>query len=301
MAVLKNEFSWSFSRHKLCCECRRAYYYYYYASWEGWKKDSSELAQKTYRLKKMQNLDMWAGSLVHTLLQEILKNRSEKNVITYEQAITQAHTAMAVQWRQSQEQRWQESPKTYLNLFEHYYHKKVSQELIDRKVKKKVYESIKNFYDSGFLEYLDSLGQEQFLRIEEIDSFPFEKTKMYVVPDFALRDGSVKLYDWKTGRPNPDDTRQLSCYALYAHTKWQVPLEKVKVFPVYLALGIPGFDPWQEKIDTVELITFLRQSIRQMHALLLTGPGENKIDYAKCPRTENTRRCETCVFQEVCV
>ena len=161
--------------------------------------------------------------------------------------------------------------------------------------------SLKNFYDSDFLGYIDSLSPEQFLRIEEMDSFIFEGTKMYVIPDFAVSDVYVRLYDWKTGNPNRDDALQLACYALYAHTKWDVPFDEIQIFPVYLSTGIPGFTPWQEEINEDAIVAFLHKSIQQMHGVLSGGPQTNKIIYERCPQTENKRKCETCVFQEVCL
>ncbi len=301
MPLLKNEFSWSFSRHKLFNECRRAYYYYYYESWGGWDRHAPDRARKAYVLKKMQNLDMWAGTLVHQLLAGIITQRMAKKATPYAAAIKNAHLALSSQWEDSRKKCWLKSPKAYLNLFEHYYRKEVSQEDIDRTVKRKVYGGIRNFYASGFLAYIDTLAANprgHFLSLEEIDSFLFEGTKLYVVPDFAIRDEGIRLYDWKTGKPSENDTLQLSCYALYAQSKWQARPHEIGIFPVYLLEEKIALNPI-ETIDADTVRTFLRHSIKEMRSLLKEG-SDNEIIPAQCTKTEITARCARCFFQEIC-
>jgi len=301
MPLLKNEFSWSFSRHKLFNECRRAYYYYYYESWGGWDRNAPDRAQKTYLLKKMQNLAMWAGSIVHELLAGIIQNRILKKHVSYSESIENATRILQQQWEASHRKLWLKNPRAHLNLFEHYYQKDISQEDIDLKVKRKVYEGIRNFYASGFLAYIDTLAanpRDHFLSLEEIDSFLFEGTKLYVVPDFAIRDEGIRLYDWKTGRPNRDDTLQLSCYALYAQSKWQAQPHEIRIFPVYLLEEKITLNPI-ETIDADTVRTFLRHSIKEMRSVL-EERSDNEIIPAQCAKTEITARCARCFFQEIC-
>jgi hypothetical protein len=43
----------------------RAYYWQYYGSWKGWEADAPVEAQLAYRLKKITNLHLFVGTVVH--------------------------------------------------------------------------------------------------------------------------------------------------------------------------------------------------------------------------------------------
>ena len=53
MAELRNEFTWSKSRHEKFSECRRAYFYTYYGSWGGWEAETGSAVRELYVLKKL--------------------------------------------------------------------------------------------------------------------------------------------------------------------------------------------------------------------------------------------------------
>ena len=50
MAGLKNELSWSFSRHQALQACARRYYFKHYKSWGGWERDAEPSVREIYRL-----------------------------------------------------------------------------------------------------------------------------------------------------------------------------------------------------------------------------------------------------------
>ena len=65
MAGLRNEFSWSFSRHQALRACARRYYFKHYKSWGGWERDGDPAAREIYRLSKLESRPTWQGSVVH--------------------------------------------------------------------------------------------------------------------------------------------------------------------------------------------------------------------------------------------
>ncbi len=73
MATFRNEFSWSASRDRLFRSCPRAYYYNYYAYWNGWSYKADAKTKLIYRLKKLQSTALWAGSIVHDVIQDFLE------------------------------------------------------------------------------------------------------------------------------------------------------------------------------------------------------------------------------------
>ena len=297
-AIIENKFSWSFSRSKLFAECARKYYYHYYGAWGGGDVQADEINKTLYRLRNMKNLYMWAGEITHKVIKEILENKKRKTDIFLDEANRRAENLIKSGWSQSLNKGWLKSPKYALNLFEHYYSRKITQEIIDKKLRKKVYGSLANFYRSGFLNRLSGVPSENYLTLESLDNFQLDQTTIYVVPDFAVKTEFFYLYDWKTGLPCDDDVLQLSAYALYAQAKWGIPLEKIKVVPVYLIQENISYAP-VDKLDIKKVKSYIRDSIACMKSLLTdTGPNQACIDdFAK---TDDLRKCNSCFFQEVC-
>ncbi|NQT28634.1 MAG: PD-(D/E)XK nuclease family protein [Candidatus Omnitrophica bacterium] len=306
MKKLKSELTWSFSRDRLFNDCRRAYFYHYYASWGGWEARANQICRKAYILKNMRSIDAWIGDIVHQVIKWILKSKAgdsatifkEGRDISHEEAVKTAKSLLTKTWEQSRNRRWEENIKQNLNLFEHYYNHEPSREQLKIKLEK-VANSIRNFYKSGLLEKFSKMSNENFLSIDELDSFNFEGTKTFAIPDFAIRDGSeYLLYDWKTGKKNDKDIMQLSCYSLFATSKWQVSEDQIKVIPAYLAqdefLPSPA-----EALSSEQTKDYIRRSIEEMKSVLLDTVS-NKADINDFSKTDILWRCQRCKFREIC-
>jgi hypothetical protein len=297
MAVLKSELTWSFSRDRLFRDCRRAYYYNYYASWTGWEKTADDLCRKAYILKNIQNSDMWIGDITHQIIKWILSQAAGKTSITLEQAQIKTKDMLMRTWQQSRNKLWQQNIKYNLNLLEHYYGIELTKEELTRKLQKAA-DSIRNFYSCGVLDLFDNLPRENFLALDELDTFEFEGLKIFAVPDFAVRNNGFTLYDWKTGKPSDNDTLQLSLYALYAQAKWKAAGDEIKIVPVYLAgenIEIKPVNPLPED----KVTAYMRASINEMKAILIDRET-NKTAIERCPKTQEAWRCKNCKFQEIC-
>jgi len=81
-----NEFSWSYSRHKNFTACKRKYYYLYYGSWGGWESGADKKVRKLYQLKKMTNLPMLVGDVVHRTINHSLGRLSTGTEFPIEEA-----------------------------------------------------------------------------------------------------------------------------------------------------------------------------------------------------------------------
>ena len=69
----RNEFSWSKSRDGLFRECPKKYYFHYYGSWGGWVASEDDKVKQIYYLKKLKSKELWLGSVVHDVIEFILK------------------------------------------------------------------------------------------------------------------------------------------------------------------------------------------------------------------------------------
>jgi len=305
MRVLKNELTWSFSRDRLFRECRRAYYYHYYASWGGWLKDADSFIRKAYILKNIRNIDAWIGDIVHQVIKWILENKinpkdsifQNQKGLTCEEAIKKCKVIVRKTWEQSRSKLWESDPKNNLNLFDHYYSKELSREMLTKKLEK-ITISIRNFYSTGLLDVVSALPKENILTIDEIDSFDFGGVRVFAVPDFAIKDKGYVLFDWKTGKPSENDVLQLSCYVLYASQKWKIDSNQIRVIPVYLSSDEVSLKPILPK-NTESIRDYIQKSIDSMRSLF-SESSKSKVDISLCSKTENIWRCEYCKFQEIC-
>ena len=297
----KNRFSWSFSRNNAFNACKRKYYYSYYGSWGGWNKDADELSKKLYLLNKMSSLPMLAGTIVHDEVERTLKAvrygrnadivKSKENVIkVFKQS-----------WAQSKNKDWEDNPKWKTNLFEHFYNQKPTDEaLLD--IRDLMLNSIDGFFASDSYRFIQTMSDSQWLAIEDLDSFEVHGAKLWVKFDFAIRHGErVYIYDWKTGKVAKENEVQLAIYALYAQQKWDVDLNLIRLFDVYLNQQLPvKVKPTKRLIDSAKV--FIETSIDSMKGLL-TDVENNKTEIDLFPMVGEDREsypCSYCSFQTVC-
>ena len=297
----KNRFSWSFSRDNAFNACKRKYYYSYYGSWGGWNKDADELSKKLYLLNKMSSLPMLAGTIVHDEVERTLKAvrygrnadivKSKENVIkVFKQS-----------WAQSKNKDWEDNPKWKTNLFEHFYNQKPTDEaLLD--IRDLMLNSIDGFFASDSYRFIQTMSDSQWLAIEDLDSFEVHGAKLWVKLDFAIRHGErVYIYDWKTGKVAKENEVQLAIYALDAQQKWDVDLNLIRLFDVYLNQQLPvKVKPTKRLIDSAKV--FIETSIDSMKELL-TDVENNKTEIDLFPMVGEDREsypCSYCSFQTVC-
>lgn len=300
MAKFENNFSWSFSRHRLFHDCRRAYWYNYYGSWGGWDADAPDEARLAYRLKQSVNMPMWLGDLVHRMAERILGDLQNRELNTVENYQKQMRKWMNREWLQSVEGKWKWKPKYNLNLFEHYYGIEITAE--ERvAARDKVYRCIAHFMESPLFAELAALGPAEWKSIEKLDQFPVNDVPVFVKLDLATApaENSVVVYDWKTGKRSDDTAVQLGCYALYAYQVWRIPLENQRLVSFYLDDNEVA-EARPDASHLVETKDFILNSIEEMRATL-DGPIEkNEATKENFPMTERRGKCRRCAYREMC-
>jgi PD-(D/E)XK nuclease superfamily len=281
-------FSWSLSRHDTFQSCRRRYFYSYYAS-----QDDPEIL----RLKKLSALPMWAGSVVHETIENVLKTKDAMPSPEEQEALIRAavHGQMLGQWRES------EAASLTFRLFEHEYQVPVGPE--DKKiVVGTVMRSLRNFFRSDLLRELFAAGRERWLTVEDLASFHVGEVEVFLRMDVAFRDheDNVVIVDWKTGRAEGRFNEvQLAGYALFAKERgWVQEAGQIRTELAYLAK--PRYV--RRAVDVRKLDharSFILKSAGTMKALLL-DPIENLArmdDFAMVDRPQVCRRCN---FRRLC-
>ncbi len=298
MAELKNEFSWSVSRHRHFQECRRLYYLHHYAHWGGWEYGADERTKKCYYFTKMHTLESWAGEIIHRMICHTLKRLWQGQSPRLDALKQQAIEHLRNGWTQSKERLWEQNPKKFVNLFEHYYRIEIPPERT-ADLKARVLTCLENFWNSPVLRFIRSVDPSGWKAIEQLNRFRLGEISVWIKIDFALvHQGFLYIYDWKSGKEEAEDRKQLVCYALYALDQWGVSPERTIIIPHYLRENT-----FREYTLTAEQIIDTKEEIFQSAAemlALLDDPRENRGRMESFPMTTDQRKCERCFFQEIC-
>jgi PD-(D/E)XK nuclease superfamily len=268
--------------------CRRRYYYSYYLA-----DDDPEV----HRLKKLSALPLWAGTVVHETIEQLLKTRdSVPSEAEQEEVLREAvHGRMLGEWRES------EAASLRFRLFEHEYRVPVEPE--DKKILVgTVRRSLRNFFRSPLLAEIYAAGRERFLTLEDLVSFEVGGVTVFLRMDLAFRDreGRVVIVDWKTGRGEGRFSEvQLAGYALYAAEQgWVSRPEELRTELAYLA--IPRYV--RRGVDARKLAharAFIEKSASNMKALLL-DPLANLARLEDFAMVDRPPRCRRCNFRRLC-
>jgi len=299
---LRNRFSWSHSRSETFRDCPRRYFYHYYGSWGGWRADADPRARRLYMLKQLKARQMWAGSLVHDTIAQLLgqwragRTASPEPGAWAEQAIVR----MRREFRQSRDGAYRERPGKALGLIEHHYREPLPDDEW-RALAETVRRSLEGFCEHPQAGALRELEPGAWLALEELDTFPVAGVPAYVKLDLGYRSagGTVRIVDWKTGRRRPrPDGLQLGCYALYAVARWDIAPEEIEVCEVNLntaeeAAASVSADSLAEARQAIEA------SIRAMQARL-RDVAQNTAEVDDFPAQVEARTCRRCPFREAC-
>ena len=303
MAELTNDFTWSKSRHEKLAACPRAYYYQYYGSWGGWDAAAGTPVRELYVLKKLSSRWQWAGSLVHEAIKEQLaRARRTGTYRPVDEVITRTLGRARQQWSTSREKSYWREASRITGLVEHEYGEPIPSEEWKRLWSAVTEASLRGFHESETFARIQAVPRERWLTVDELDSFEFEGTKVWVAVDFAYRDadGLVHILDWKTGQERDVDHVQVGVYALHARKAWGAAPEQVVGELVYLAApGSPSVSVAAGAEAVARTEEVMRGSMAAMRELLDDVPG-NKARLSRFPQLAEPGRCAHCPFRRPC-
>lgn len=276
-------------------ECRRLYWFQAYGGWNGWKAQAPARTREVYVLSKIKSRWMWAGEVVHGAVAEILQAyRAGAEAPTID-----LRNRMREQFKSSRDRVYRQ-PKMAKTcaLFEHEYEIQVDDWPA---VAEHAEHCLAAFQKSPLHNELKALPPEDWLGIEDLDSFPLDGTKIHVKLDVAHRskDG-VRIIDWKTGRSEDEtDPFQLAIYALYAIHAWGAGPDDVTVLESNLATG-NVFERPVLPDEIARTRSLMIESIQAMQKLLRSSPEENIAVEPDYPVAAHVKSCKRCNFQKVC-
>lgn len=311
MAIV-HELSWSTSRARNFASCRRRYYHDYYLSWLGWRRDAEPERRQAYLLKKMTRMPMFAGDIVHRAIAEYYARRDQGLGWTAEEATTWAIAELRRGYKESRDGGWKARPAKSVRLSEHHYEEPRIDEAsgaagtYGKRYVDRITTCLEAFFRMPALAAARGAEPGDWLACEDMSTFELFGTKVFAVPDFAFVDrtaggeGTVRIVDWKTGRPSEADRFQLEVYAFYARERWGVEPARTRPEDVYLGTGeIAAFEVDDETLtSTLERIETSISEMRAVHFDADRSVGDPE-DFPMVPEGD-ARECASCNYRELC-
>jgi hypothetical protein len=176
------------------------------------------------------------------------------------------------------------------------------------KARSRVFQCVGNFMASSLPNFVASFPTECWRgprpSTERVPKYQLGQVPVWASYDFAVRTAELTyIFDWKSGEPADHSCRrarqQLLWYALYAVQEWNVPVEQVRLCPVWLR---PNVD-WRIGEVTQAELNGLRSQITDRYDHLsarLLAIGSSSLTLQQWPMTDNLRQCVSCPFRGVC-
>jgi hypothetical protein len=308
MAELKNTFSWSFSAAADFDECRRRRYWSKYGMWGGWNKNADPETKKAYQLNKMTNRWGLMGVATENSIMRVLRQHQAGNPITAEEAYeTVARPFLLQSWKESRAKEWMKNPKQFCCLHGHYYGTMDDEKAAVGAIRDQVKNCIVNFTEK-VLPRIGNITREQELPIRTPDmggdpeNMIWNGVKMYVIPDYAYRIGSVfHIHDWKAGKVKESHREQLGLYAIWAREKFRAKPDETFLYVEYLNEGtVAPFQLTDEDFQALE--NRVEESVAEMTEYLVDFDREKNIPLPKedWELASDLSSCRTCCFYELC-
>jgi CRISPR/Cas system-associated exonuclease Cas4 (RecB family) len=295
------EFSWSQTRRSLFRECPRKYYWSYYGSHNGWLDDSPEQARRAWRLKKISNLHMTLGAVVHQLASTALQDvRGGGGSPDAADLIRRGRARLNRAWLESQQRtQWERRPKALTMLLEFYRGSGPSRDLVET-VRDRLHTCLRNLLESvSFRE----AAEAPLVEVKEVDRLDFTEldgVKLYAQPDLLYRLGDAwRIVDWKTGSRNRSHAPQLRTYAVYLRSRSDLPVGPIIGRLEYLAVGEDVSVPIGER-EVAEERGRILDSVSAMRSYLADPVRNEPLPRERFPLREDAQRCPECPFFELC-
>jgi len=312
MTRLVNAFSYSHSRGGLFRDCPRRYWFVRYGAWGGWERSADPATREIYRLSKLSNRYLWTGHHVHDRVERLLAKVAQKTPLPpEEEERSDLLATLRSEYAASKKDRSGHNPphKGFFGLLEHEGRDFAIPDTDWKPLVDRAQEALGGFYRSWVLPEIVALPQEAILdrdaelRTAFLDVDGFE-VPVHMKIDLAYRasDGTVRVLDWKTGRPGSpkEHEGQLALYAWYYAKERGVSLESIRLGPVYLA-----YRPERSEIGTIDPGTVgavLEETVGTVREILscIDDPVLGVAQRERFPVTMRPFTCRDCPFRSLC-
>ena len=268
--------AWSYTKHRLWGECRRAYYFNYIAAaLDG----STEIdVAKIKQLKKLDGRFVIQGKIIHEIIENCIREYRRNQKIN-ENRVKEDFVRQVETYRKNAKS----------EIIEYYNGAAINETFFD-KARENGLDQLSLFFGVIW----PQISNYEYLQHEEFDDFVVDSVRVIVKIDYVCRDenGQVLIYDWKTGSDNEEyeSDLQISAYALWAQYKYGLLPDQIKCNLVYLTSGV------------IKDFQFADLQLNELKLLIGSDFRSMNLDYeqANYPPNPTERNCPGCHFATVC-
>lgn len=280
MAQLQDWFykynAWSFTKHRLWRQCKRAYYYQYIA--RALKKTSYSERQELKHLKGLDSRFVLQGKLIHDILEKQIEIFQASGNIREDKAVEQ-YIRSIEDYRK----------KARFKLIEYFNGEPIKETFFDR-IRENGLDQIGLFFGAIWMQFED----QEYLRHEKFDRFNAGHIEAIVKVDYASKNQNdeIVISDWKTGADNEEyeSDLQIAGYVLWAMQFYGVNSDKIYSQLIYLTTG------------SARVHKFSNEKLKEVEQIIISDFEEmNKfysIDYFE--PTPEPKHCLRCHFSTIC-
>ncbi|MFK7927980.1 MAG: PD-(D/E)XK nuclease family protein [Myxococcota bacterium] len=308
MADLKNEFSWSWSRHRAFESCLRRYYLQHYAFWGGW--DPSSPAREIYIQKRLNSRPQWIGLTVHEAAEWLLKQVRRGEFPTRERAVERFMRQARRRIEESERGLYRQRPKKSPGFVDHYYDLGTAPDVWEADLAE-IERQVDGLFDNDVFLRLSRVP-ERIVEIEELQQMRVGDVPVWVSLDVLVGDGEggFVVIDWKTGREHNPETvaKQLGVYGAYVLDRYfgqapgdpgELALNRVRAMYVNTREN-----SYETRDLTKEMLDSTVATVRDSAALMrtkLVDVSQNVAQEGDFPMVEeDSAECRRCHFRRQC-
>jgi CRISPR/Cas system-associated exonuclease Cas4 (RecB family) len=308
MAEFKNEFSWSWSRHRAFQTCPRMYWLQHYGFWGGWRPGSP--GREIYIQKRLNTRAQWLGTQVHAAAEWVLNEVVAGRRPTAEQVVEGARGLALRMIDDSRRGAYRQDPKRRPGFAEHYYGVPVDDEAWRADVDE-IARQVEGLFSNKVFVRLTEVP-ERIVEVERLEQMHVDDVPVWVSLDVLVRDaeGGWVVIDWKTGRSHDPETvqQQLGVYGAYVAERYlglrvdagEVPSDaRIKALHANLRDG--EHQSYDIDAATVRLaVDRVRTSASAMRERLVDAAANvaNEDDFPMLPSGDPT--CARCAYRRSC-
>jgi len=310
MTELKNEFSWSWSRHRTFQECLRKYWLQHYGFWLGWDASGDPEVREIYIQKRLATRPQWIGTTIHSGVEWVLSEVRRGSFPPPRQLIERVRWRARRTLEDSRRGLFRLNPKKFPGFVDHYYESDPGDEVWDEALSE-IDRQLMGLFDNGVFLRLTEVPQ-RIREIEELAQVRVGDVPVWVSLDVLVDDGQggLVIIDWKTGRRHDPDTvsAQLGVYGVYVLDSYfnqrssgagLHSVERIKTMYVNLRSAEHHVFKLKEA-DIQTAVETIRASAAQMQSRLTDVP-ENIADKDQFPMLpEGAPACTRCRFRRSC-
>jgi hypothetical protein len=321
--------TWSVSKDQVLHSCERRYYFQYAAS--ARMDSKNPVIQEIAFLKKVKNIALWKGALLHSIAAEYIKEKVKNDDTDMKSILDRYSELVQAQWKSSVSaadgsaaDQYEIVRKGGLILLEHLAGESIPvglpELMIDDvfKLALSFAEWTKNTKLNKAMRESSKTWVEPSVFERDAPGFMVDDVRVVAKVDLAVlaKSGGFTIYDWKTGKEPPSSSvfisqpeLQASVYQLWPYYGYNKTFDKIRAVFVYLRDGTAIEKEYRMNEDTMLHVTgLIRGSISRMKSLdnIESSSHQQRLDGLSSLTLKDLdfavsdMHCARCAFKVIC-